>query len=801
MKFIAILASAFLLVACGGGGGGDNAASPASAQHALSGQFQKGPFAIGSQVTANVLNGSLDPVGTVYNVQTSDDLGHFSVPSGVAGNLVELVGDGFYMDELTGQLSTSRIQLRAVVDLDSEPVVTVNILTSLQGLRLKKLISQGSSYAAAYAQSRNEVLSAFGIDPAKVRSLSSLSSMQITGSTDADSVLLAVSAILSKMATTAALANATSQPAELSNYVNAIASQIQQAGEISFTSYKTAISLAATQIDLAAVRSHVETYYAARGITVVAPKFEEWIDKDASTILPRRLVPATGLSFPNSVGAEPGQLITSNTVSVGGLGSGIAAPVMASSGASLIKNGAMVSANVSTVVDGDTLALRATSLGYGLATDITTISVGATSATWRVASKPLGGSITGLLGTGLVLHLEQRNSPESVTIAPGSTGFGFSTGLAIGTHYFVTVLSQPSAPAQACSVSNGGGTVSASTTASISLTCVAVTTTATGNLHNARAGHTSTLLANGKVLVVGGGNLAAYTNTAEIYDPATGVWTATGSLTSARGYHSATLLPGGKVLVTGGGSGLSGGIAVYLSSAELYDPATGIWTATGSLGTGRSLHTATLLPGGLILAVGGVSGTSGGANQFLSSAELYDPGSGMWTATGNLNSGRQLQVATLLANGKVLVAGGALTASAELYDPSSGTWAFTGAPQLSPYEGILSAQLANGKVLIASGGTTVQLYDPASGLWTMTGSLHTPKSGQFSLLPNGKVLAAGFGIDGTEIYDPTSGAWSQDGSIAVVRSGFSANLLPTGQVLITGGSGFRFDFLLGSELY
>src|SRR5439155_873663 len=144
-----------------------------------------------------------------------------------------------------------------------------------------------------------------------------------------------------------------------------------------------------------------------------------------------------------------------------------------------------------------------------------------------------------------------------------------------------------------------------------------------------------------------------------------GTWTATGNLNTARNQHTATLLLNGKVLVTGGNS--DGGIAVAIASAELYDPANGTWTATGSLITARFNHTATLLPNGKVLVAAGIDGSNN-----LASAELYDPASGTWTATGTLNTGRFGHTATLLSNGKVLAAGGSnlssALASAELYD-------------------------------------------------------------------------------------------------------------------------------------
>ena len=121
----------------------------------------------------------------------------------------------------------------------------------------------------------------------------------------------------------------------------------------------------------------------------------------------------------------------------------------------------------------------------------------------------------------------------------------------------------------------------------------------------------------------------------------------TGSLNAVRAYHTTTLLPNGKMLAAGGYNGVN-----YLSSAELYDPASGTWSATDSLNTARAYHTATLLPNGKVLVAGGYDGVN-----YHSSAELYDPASGTWSATGSLNTARYNHTATLLPNGKVLVAG------------------------------------------------------------------------------------------------------------------------------------------------
>jgi Galactose oxidase, central domain/Kelch motif len=149
----------------------------------------------------------------------------------------------------------------------------------------------------------------------------------------------------------------------------------------------------------------------------------------------------------------------------------------------------------------------------------------------------------------------------------------------------------------------------------------------TGSLVDGRAHHTVTVLADGRVLVVGGLDSSSMnTASAELYDPASRTWTATGSLNIGRADHTAILLPGGKVLVTGGSTNTAD-----LATAEIYDPATNVWNFTGNLTAARSAHTTTLLPDGKVLAAGGYSnGTT------LASAELYDEVSGTWTLTASV---------------------------------------------------------------------------------------------------------------------------------------------------------------------
>jgi N-acetylneuraminic acid mutarotase len=341
--------------------------------------------------------------------------------------------------------------------------------------------------------------------------------------------------------------------------------------------------------------------------------------------------------------------------------------------------------------------------------------------------------------------------------------------------------------------------------------------TATGSTIQPRTDHTATLLGDGRVLVAGGGGSATPDSysfftlaTAELYDPGSGSWTATGSMTGGRVLHTATLLPDGKVLVAGGADGLTETSVNALASAELYDPSTGSWSATGNMTQARARHTATLLPNGKVLVVGG-SGSGSGSDS-LASAELYDPVSGTWTATGSLIEARTYHTATLLPDGMVLVAGGdgstgPQLGSAELYDPSSGSWTATGNLNGEGRGGHTATLLPDGRVLVLGGTSSrgalasAELFDVGSGTWTATGNLIDARSYHTAtLLLNGRVLVAGgYGtgtgphLDSAELYDPGNGTWTATVSMNAARASHTATLLPDGKVLVVGGGAELYD--------
>lgn len=273
-----------------------------------------------------------------------------------------------------------------------------------------------------------------------------------------------------------------------------------------------------------------------------------------------------------------------------------------------------------------------------------------------------------------------------------------------------------------------------------------------------RTSHTATLLSNGSVLVVGGQSTmtGAILSSAEIYNPVLDRWTPAGALKQARYRHTATLLASGRVLVAGGDAAADT-FDTTLATAEIYDPATDRWSTVNRLRTARAGHTATALADGRVLVVGGANFAGGRILYDINEAEIFDERGLSWTS-GGLMTARVEHTATRLQTGEVAVVGG------ESSYPHS----------------------------------LVEIFSPATTTWRTASSLFVARRRHAAVLaPDGSLIVTGgltagfFGVEMNERYDPGLDRWSTATPMLKLRTGHTMVSLATGNVLSIGGGSVR----------
>ncbi len=351
----------------------------------------------------------------------------------------------------------------------------------------------------------------------------------------------------------------------------------------------------------------------------------------------------------------------------------------------------------------------------------------------------------------------------------------------------------------------------------------------------ARANAAAIRLRDGRVLICGGtatGQVGGVLSSAELYDPAARTFTPTGSMTVPRAGQTITMLRDGRVLLTGGVQNV--GFRSQLSSAEIFDPAAGSFSATGSMSVPREGHTATMLRGGSVLIAGG----SDNGIHTLDSAEIFNPSSGTFSRAGHLHQPRVAHVAALLGSGKVLIAGGGRGGmpsgyisydTAEMYDPSTRSFSAVRAHMKSDRVGAAAVKLNDGRVLIVGGKSgrvvtsrhrnlssltplnTAEIFDPESGTFIRTGDMSAPHYlATATMLDNGDVLVVGgwtirgplvVGMRDAEVYQPATNRFVHIGQTNVARLTNTATLLNDGEVLIAGGVADKALITASVEFY
>jgi len=307
-----------------------------------------------------------------------------------------------------------------------------------------------------------------------------------------------------------------------------------------------------------------------------------------------------------------------------------------------------------------------------------------------------------------------------------------------------------------------------------------------------RIAASATLLADGRVLIAGGSGRGHNLTSAELFSPDTGLFTATGSMTYARSWQTATSLPGGRVLIVGGSGN---------KSAEIYNPANGHFSRTSATKDTLSYQTATALIDGRVLVAGGTTGFT-----YLAKTEIYNPFTGKFIRARSMHDAREFASAVLLPDGRVLIAGGdqgvskksrIILAGAEIFDPATGRFSQAASMHYgrSHFEMVL---LPSGLVLAIGGlstgvfagiATSAELYDPNTNAWTVTGPMSIGRS-DFSatVLADGRVLVAGGGDNSSEIFDPATATFQMAKDMLSARVSQTATLLADTRVLMAGGN-------------
>ena len=349
----------------------------------------------------------------------------------------------------------------------------------------------------------------------------------------------------------------------------------------------------------------------------------------------------------------------------------------------------------------------------------------------------------------------------------------------------------------------------------------------TGSMGLARSWHTATLLGDGSVLVVGGWGELDLVPGAELFDAARGAFSPVGDPAIRRAGATATRLLDGRVLVVGGFDGPLHRTA----GAEIFDPVTRAFRAVGSMAQPRATHQATLLSDGKVLISGGTR-DGGGGGAAISTAEIFDPVTETFSPTGSMLSERAEHTATLLPSGDVLIVGGFNGHFAdapddppwdplevELFEPATGRFSEAGTDSTTR-SGHGAALLWDGRVLLVGGVWDIQnrheqprspqyseFFDPWDRSFTSSSDIRFSQGGfTFTELSGRQVLVAGGSdangpVTSASVIDAANGSVAGTPGMLLPRMGHTATRLLDGRVLVTGGNNGQGTVYSSAEIF
>jgi hypothetical protein len=785
---LVVLVLSSLLVACGGGSGGGSSGAAFSAS---TGVAQKGPLVKGSQVTAQSLDANLSPTGQQYTYQVTSNLGSFAPTSAFATEYVGVVATGYYFDEVANGISSGTITLYGYSDLASDGVMNVNLLTTLAYQRIRNLVvNSHMSFAAARAQAEGEVLAALHI-PAG--SYGAFGTLDLSGTSDSDHLLTALSSLFVYGR----------QAGQLSVLVANFQSDLGSNGRLTDPATVAALGAAARGLNPAQVAANLNGQFSSFGVSLSPSDISDWIDQDGDGVVGKfkyqvaDATPASVFTLPasvvsqlagKSVSVTGGQVAVNGTPVTGSVVVQAADVVAVSTNATAsqfgmvnvyVLSGGTRIARVSFINGLQSLAITPANanLPNGLTQQLTATGTFSDSGATDLTSSVQWASVSPSVATVGASGLLQARGLGTATITASLGSVSTSQTVTVTAAALEALAITPASPATGVGLTRqlvATGTYSDGTTAD--LTSHATWTSDTAAVASIGV---STGLVTGVSL--GSSNIAAsvgsLTSTVTLHIVA-GVWTPASSMLIAHAYHTATLLPNGNVLVIGGQGAAGNPSADQSSDVEIYHPLTDTWTAAPSLPTAIANHTATLLNDGTVLVAGGNQANLQGMPG--TQVEIYDPVTSTWSRGPDMISPHGSHTATVLPGGKVLVAGGfGITSevpvgpigSAEIYDPVARTWSPAASLPLARVNHS-AMLLANGKVLVAAGLTSA---DPSGA---------------------NQILA----VDGV-VYDPASDQWTPTGNLVTPRFGHTTALLANGKVVLAGGEDINYTALADTESY
>jgi N-acetylneuraminic acid mutarotase len=628
--FATILALAFGLMLSCSKSESDDTPSSASAV-TVSGIVQKGPYVQGTEITVRELDSSMTPTGNTFTGTIDDNAGSFSIKGTLANKIAELAADGYYFNEVSGALSTSKLSLQAFSDLTDSSSVNVNLMTHLEKKRVEYLMDNSKmTFAAAKTQAQTEIMKIFNIENV---TLGNSETLDISKSGDGNAVLLAISAILQSDKT----------EAELTELLSTINTDIRTDGTLDSTTTKATLVTAMEYLKSrrSTIRSNIESRYSDLGISATIPAFESYAFKlDTTTPTVASTSPAdnsSSIQISSTISVTFSEVIDTSTITINTTNTTCSGTIQVSSD------------NFSTCVQISSSPTASNSDKIFTVTPSSSLSY---STTYKIRVTT---GVKDIAGNNIITQSTTSTGFNTTGWSPISTmTTGRVRSVAEMVNNKIYVIGGETCP---CDSSNGSNGSSIKTVEEYDI--ASDSWSSKSDMLTSRSMHASVIY-NNKIYVMGGVTISGSStllSSTEVYDPSSNGWDNLSSFSNAR-YHFATAVVGTKIYIIGGID--SGGNRI--ANVDSYEIGTDSWsTSPTDLSVGRTNHTAQVYNSKIYIFGGRPSGHTG--HNWPKTVLEFDPSSGTngtWTDKGEImpltsTYAGDMQINTIAVSNKIYI--------------------------------------------------------------------------------------------------------------------------------------------------